>query len=244
MARPLALVIALAAAAPARAAHPLATDDTGTPAPGAMEVEVSSAAVETSPGGKPRIDLAVVNHVGVLRALDLGVALQLGLVGPAVAAGSLGDPVLDLKWRWFDQDGVAPALALRLDVRPPLGLPASDTGFDLGLVLVASWRLPHGLAASVNVGVHGQGLGEHDAMVPALASAALAWSMRESLELAAELVAEGHPGHLHAVSGLAGVVWHLTPTLALSAGGGGVVTGGPTAGLLVTLGVTAALEGG
>ncbi len=128
----LACALLIAATAPARAAHPLVTEDAGTQGCGVVEVETGLSWTHASGGRafavQPQLTL------GATETLDL--IVQPSWLSVRAADGDRaqgwGDTNLDLKWRFLD------AAPWSLAVRAGFLLPTSQSGLGL----------PHGEAAS------------------------------------------------------------------------------------------------
>lgn len=129
----------VAAPRPARAAHPLMTDDAATLGRRVVQVELGSAVSRdrsrAGDGTRTREDAAeVVLAVGAGLRGDLDLTLGVPLAGArtvaegdaAQARGGLGDLTLDLKWRAMEAGGLAVAL------RPGVTLPTGDARRGLG----------------------------------------------------------------------------------------------------------------
>jgi len=147
------LVMMLAAAGPALAAHPLITDDTGTQGKGRFQLELNgevSRDRETLGGIKTREDAgeaAAVFSAGVTDNVDVVISLpwvwsRLKEDGALVAdeAGP-GDAGLEVKWRFLARGRFSLAL------KPGITLPTGDEEKGLGngkasysLALIVAWE--------------------------------------------------------------------------------------------------------
>ncbi|MDH5579407.1 MAG: transporter [Betaproteobacteria bacterium] len=110
------LVFFMAAAADARAAHPLITEDTGTQGAGRYQLRVFAEELEER---GTRRDVEVYTGVlsyGIAEKADVQVGLPLFRDGP----DGLGDASLDLKWRFFERNAASLAL------KPGITLPTGD----------------------------------------------------------------------------------------------------------------------
>jgi hypothetical protein len=123
---------------PAYAAHPLITDDTGTQGTGKVQIEINgeyrfdkereSGVTEKERGG----NIAATITVGVHERVDVIVGVPYNWFtsyqdGRRVAReNGIGDMNLDVKWRFFDQNGWSFA------VKPGITLPSGDADRDLG----------------------------------------------------------------------------------------------------------------
>jgi hypothetical protein len=135
--------LALAVApSPGRAAAPYITDDTGTQGAGNWQLELigehvhhdSEAQVDGVKVGQRR-DVSVLNTVltyGLAETVDLALGLNYLWVrtkenGSTIGSASgISDSVLELKWRFYEADGLSLAL------KPGLILPTGDTDRGLG----------------------------------------------------------------------------------------------------------------
>ncbi|MDF1565465.1 MAG: hypothetical protein P1V51_20680 [Deltaproteobacteria bacterium] len=172
-------LLALAPAA-ASAVHPLATDDAGTVGAGAAEVELSFAGEQAAVEGLG-LSTGLALHAGILETLDLGIGLGYAW------SGAMDDPVLDLKWRALEGEGLLPALALRLDLRVGQGGTAGE-GHGLGAHAVLTWERARWLV-SLCAGTALDGLGQQSAATPSLEGGGmLLLPAGEGLQLGAETV--------------------------------------------------------
>lgn len=143
-----AAVILLAAPASSWAAHPYITDDTGTQGSGNWQLELMAErdrnARSADPGGgavhqvrKATVFNPVLTY-GVLDTLDVALGInrlrQRTTEDGAVtqSADGMGDSTLELKWRFYEADGLSLAL------KPGLVLPSGDENRGLGTGK-ASW---------------------------------------------------------------------------------------------------------
>ncbi len=140
--RRVAAVFLLAAPAPGWAAHPYITDDTGTQGSGNWQLELMAErdrnARTADPGGGAVHQVrtaALFNPVltyGVLDTLDVALGVnrlrQRTSEDGAVtqSADGMGDSTLELKWRFYEADGLSLAL------KPALVLPSGDENRGLG----------------------------------------------------------------------------------------------------------------
>jgi hypothetical protein len=131
----------LCCAAPAHAAHPLVTDDTGTQGAGGWQVECTtgfSSNSETDGGitiKERENEAAVVVSYGVAQNIDLVAGLpylwyqnQEGQLVTADESG-VGDMTVELKWRFFESEKSGFSLA----VKPGISLPTGDADKGLGV---------------------------------------------------------------------------------------------------------------
>jgi hypothetical protein len=115
------------------AAHPLITDDTGTQGKGKFQIEVNSEFGHDKEAGvtENRFEIATVLSYGIFDNLDivLGIPYQHIKVKDSVASfseGGLSDISLELKWRFYEKDGLSFAL------KPGITFPAGDEEKGLG----------------------------------------------------------------------------------------------------------------
>jgi hypothetical protein len=133
-------------ASTATAGPPMVTDDTGTSAPGVLEI-IAFAAGESRDAGKsvqgPALDLAY----GLNDTVEISLTIPRQRVkdaGEATIRG-WGEASVGLKWRFFEGDGSAVALA------PSLSMPLSSSSTIIGLVEDTTvFTLP--VLASVSLG--------------------------------------------------------------------------------------------
>ena len=123
-----ALVLALAAAAPARAAHPILSEDPETQGTGGVELEFGFSATRGEPGGGRTSQLAVQLAYGLAPTLDLLIAPRYLVSRPADAPRErgFGDTSLDLKWRFVETE------RLQVALRAGAELPTGDADRGLG----------------------------------------------------------------------------------------------------------------
>lgn len=214
------------------AAHPLATDDTGTLGTGGLQTEVSFTSTGCEHHGLD-VDVGLALHAGVARSLDVGVALGAAVLPLAGWDPGVADPRVDVKWR------IAPALALRLDLAPHLD-PA--LGHDLGGLLVATREVgPWTLGA--NLGAYLHGLWSSQRRWLGLVSAAALRTMAEGLALGLEAWGSGNDGGLETVAALAALQWNVSRAGTLSFGVGPTWDGAGTGSWAASLGFTSDLGG-
>jgi hypothetical protein len=126
--------VTLLAAGPAFAAHPLITDDTGTQGKGKTQLEFNGEYDHDSEDGTVTNTLVLptipVLSYGISDAVDfvLGVPFErreIKQAGAATTERGISDVSLQLKWRFYEKDGLSFA------VKPGVILPTGD--FDRGL---------------------------------------------------------------------------------------------------------------
>jgi len=124
----------LAAGTTAQAAHPLITDDAGTMGTGHYQVEFNAQYDHTDEEGvrEKNQELAVAVTYGLTDTVDLVVALPYTAwsikddVEGKTSESGIGDASLEVKWRFYEQDGLGLAL------KPGMTLPTGDDDEGLG----------------------------------------------------------------------------------------------------------------
>jgi hypothetical protein len=120
-------------ASTAHAAHPLITDDTGTQGKGKFQLEINSEFSHEDENGakEDAFEISSILSYGLTDSVDivLGVPYQFIRVkedGQKNRENGLSDISLELKWRFYDNDGLSLAL------KPGLTLPTGDDDKGLG----------------------------------------------------------------------------------------------------------------
>ena len=143
----------------AHAAQPLVTDDTGTQGQGGKQVEVSHVDAQARLGGDTTRTrtLPLVFTIGVSDTLDLYV----GATPTDIAAGTTsvtgwGNTALGAKWRFLENEASRTSLALKPEVRLPVGASQEADGLGTGatsysLALILTQETDFG-AVHVNLG--------------------------------------------------------------------------------------------
>ncbi len=115
------------------AAHPLITDDTGTQGKGKWQLEVNGEfAHEDEDGVKAdTTEVATALSYGIVDSVDLvlGIPYQFIRVkeeGETATENGISDVSLELKWRFFERDGLSLAL------KPGISFPTGDDEKGLG----------------------------------------------------------------------------------------------------------------
>lgn len=119
------------------AAHPLITDDTGTQGKGKFQIEVNSEfsrEKEREDGvtiKETGVELATILSYGVTDNVDIVVGLpyvwtKIKIDGEKDSENGISDVSLELKWRFFEKDGLSFAL------KPGILLPTGDENKGLG----------------------------------------------------------------------------------------------------------------
>lgn len=229
----------LALVGPARAAHPLVSDDTGTQGRGQAQLEASTDRTRVRDGSRvareQEIGLALT--YGLTETLDLAVGLpwlHLGTTGEPSQRG-IGDLTLLAKWRLHD-DGQGFSLALR----PEFTLPTGKEGKGLGngratSALTLMSQLEHGAwtwLANVGIAYNDNKAGDRKRLWTA--STALLYTVTDAWTLVADVGAsraaeQGAPSEKF---GLLGVIHHLGEELDLDLGWRRSLGHGPTANTL------------
>lgn len=128
-------VVAASLALPAQAAQPLITDDTGTQGKGGQQIEISQAMDrlrQAAERGRSRAT-GLTYTLGLSDQADLFVSgsyqgLRLANASPA---SGWGNPVLGVKWRWWEHEASKTSLALKPELLLPVG--AGDEASELGV---------------------------------------------------------------------------------------------------------------
>lgn len=230
-ARGLALAVALAAASagPARAAHPLLTEDTGTQGEGRFQLELTADRTRDHPPGVLAREV-LANSVLSYGASDT-VDLQLGLpwlrlharhvdAGRHAERGLL-DASLDLKWRFYERG------PLSLGFKPGITLPTGNErdGFGSGRVtagalLILSWA-PGPLALHSHAGYRWNNNTVDQRKSLGHLSAAVTWEATEKLKLVADASVDSNPDRATRASvryAILGLIYSVTPDFDLDFG--------------------------
>jgi hypothetical protein len=116
------------------AAHPLITDDTGTQGTGKFQLEINSEyAWDREYGIKEKAgEVATILSYGIVDNMDLVFGIPYALIddeeidtGMKSKVRGIGDASIELKWRFYEKDGLSMAL------KPGVILPTGD--YDKGL---------------------------------------------------------------------------------------------------------------
>ncbi|MCK9420468.1 MAG: transporter [Nitrospirae bacterium] len=115
------------------ASHPLITDDAGTQGKGKLQLEVNGEYAHEDEDGvtEDAIEIATMLSFGIGDNVDvvLGIPCRyIRVKAPGTATGEKGlsDTSLELKWRFYEKDGLSFAL------KPGLTLPTGDEAKGLG----------------------------------------------------------------------------------------------------------------
>ena len=224
---PIAL-LAAGSIAPAGAAHPLLTEDTGTQGLGNAQLELMVDSIRDRPPGvtvREQVTTAVLSY-GVRDDIDL----QLGLphlrqhthdvAGRRASEGAL-DASADIKWRFFEREALS--FGLKTGVTLPTG--DKDRGFSTGRVtwgalLIGSYE-PGPLAFHSHFGYrrNNNALDQRTSLWHV--SGALTYRATENLKLVADLSADTNPDGSRGGSlryRILGLIYSPTPALDLDAG--------------------------
>jgi hypothetical protein len=191
------MLAALALALPARASHPLLTDDTNVLGAGVWEFEVHGerARRDASEGSSKTTELITKLAYGLAETLDVELELPYlrETLDGAVTSGR-GDAALAAKWRFYQADGGF-SMALKPGVllptgRDELGLGAGKTRWGASL-LAAYERSSIELIGHVAYVRNRNDIGERVDLWHL--SAALRWAMSERLKLVADVARESNP---------------------------------------------------
>ncbi len=212
-----ALLAGLLAAGAAHAAHPLATEDTGTQGAGNLEIE----------NGLSRARAGGASAFAYQPQLSWGLTPSFGaIVQPSWLRGAdgsrgLGDTNLDAKWRFYGEApwslGVRAGLALASN-QHAMGLPKGDVSAHA--LLVATYdAAPFTVHANLGLARNPQGSGQRPWQPSA--SAALMWALDERLILTVDAGTSADPDPARKAwpaTLLAGAIYTLKPGLDLDIG--------------------------
>ena len=139
----LAVALSLVAWSPAWAGRPLATEDTGTLEPGAVEMEVGLDYVRGTGTQLVIFPGPLAFNIGLLPRLEATVATLFLVADPdgAPSRAGVGDSAVRLKYRFLDETARIPALMAAVAARLPTGdvdRGLGDRGVDVQALAVAS----------------------------------------------------------------------------------------------------------
>lgn len=225
------------------AAHPLATDDTGTQGTAGVEVELSQQLVRpTSEDSDYVLDTGLSIHVGLAESLDIGLTLfyeSLVTSDGGWKSGAL-NPAVDLKWRFLEAHGAFPSMAVRLDYKPEQVGPFSSGGHDMGVLLAGSWEM-ESFSVHLNLGGYAHDLSMEKAIGTLYVGGTGIVPLSEKVLAGAEITYEIGPlDDFHSLTGMAALVWEAWSERTLSFGAGPAWESGGRLGWILTLGFTAA----
>jgi hypothetical protein len=221
-------LLAAGSIAPADAAHPLLTEDTGTQGLGHAQLELMADSIRDRPPGasvREQVTTAVLSY-GVRDDVDL----QLGLphvrqhthdaAGRRASEGAL-DATADIKWRFFEREALS--LGLKTGVTLPTG--DEDRGFGTGRVtwgalLIGSYE-PGPLAFHSHFGYRRNNNALDQRASLWHLSGALTYKATENLKLVADLSADTDPDRTRGGSlrySILGLIYSPPPALDLDAG--------------------------
>lgn len=219
------VALAFALAAPAQAAHPLVSDDTGTQGQGHWQFEASADRTRVREGGITARELEVGTALtyGLTETIDLAVGapwLRLSATGEKTQQG-LGDLTLLAKWRLLDD-----SKGFSLGLRPEITLPTGDEDKGLGngratgaLTLMAQLeRGPWTWLVNAGVAYNDNKAGDRKRLWAA--STALLFAAHEQWTLVADVGAAraAEHGAENEKFGLLGVIHHVGEDLDLDFG--------------------------
>jgi len=224
----MASLLLLLSAAPAMAAHPLITDDTGTQGKGRFQIEVNAEYAHARSEGvtATATQLASTLSYGVSDPFDIVLAVPYQFVrlrdsGISSGEEGLSDVTLEAKWRFYDRDGLS--LALKPGVSLPTGdgekgLGAGKTGYHLffiGSKEIETWafHLNAGYLRNDNRAGEIKDLWHASAAATLRATGDLTLAANIGIETNAARDANGHPAFI-----LGGVVYSVTEDLDLDIG--------------------------
>ena len=128
------LAVVLLWAGAAFAAHPLITDDAGTQGRGKAQLEINAEyGQDRAAGVNARSNqIAAAFSYGISTPLDMIIGVPYQRVrttenGEGASESGVSDASLELKWRFYDRDGLSFAL------KPGISLPAGDNEKGLGV---------------------------------------------------------------------------------------------------------------
>lgn len=215
----------LALAAPAQAAHPLITDDTGTQGSGRWQFELNTDHTRTREAGvtawEREANAALTR--GVTETLDLAVNvpwLHTSATGEPSQSG-VGDTTLLAKWRFHD-DGAGWTLGVRPEITLPTGSESKGLGngrATAALTLLSSlergdwtWLANAGFAYNANK------VGDRKRLWAV--STAVLYNLGERWTLAADIGASraATPGAGSEKYGLIGAIYHIGDDVDLDLG--------------------------
>jgi len=203
------------------AAHPLASEDPGTQGTGGVELEIGFAASRGDAGGRAA-ELAPQFAYGVAPTVDVILRptwLDLHPADEERRRGT-GDTSLDLKWRFYDEDGLQLALRGGVDLttgNAERGLGATQIGMHAVVALGVEWGTATVLA---NLGARRASVPGERTYLP-FATAALLWpsegTLRTFIEVAAQANGDPQRSTWPAIA-RTGLMWKVNESLALDVG--------------------------
>ncbi len=115
------------------AAHPLITDDTGTQGKGKFQLEVNGEYAHEDENGvtEDATEIATMLSFGIVDNVDVVLGIPYQYIrakdpGTATREKGVSDTSLELKWRFYEKDGLSFAL------KPGITLPTGDDAKGLG----------------------------------------------------------------------------------------------------------------
>lgn len=190
---------------PGYAFQPLITDDTGTQGSGGNQIEISLNAERSEAAGavERRRTLPVAYTRGLNEALDIFAGIGYAqLRSNGTDASGNGNPVLGIKWRFYENENSGTSIAAKPEILFPVSAGRESAGLGMGkssgaLTLILTRELPFG-AVHVNAGLgrdrYRDRLSNPDAS-SARASIAPVWNLTAQWKLALDLgTASVHAG--------------------------------------------------
>jgi hypothetical protein len=214
--------------APAWAAHPLITDDTGTQGAGGNQAEFTFDRAESgkSPTKAHENAFAFTYTRGLSDSLDFFIGgVRLDMQDPSSNDGARvkgeGDSALGLKWRYAEKDG----LSLGLKLTASIGTGDDTRGLGAGrstqsLLHVTQWETKAG-DFLVNLGISNNGKTADERRTLWNASAAWLVPVREDLTFALDIGASqqaSKDNSKHPAYALIGLIWSVTEKIDLDVG--------------------------
>jgi Putative MetA-pathway of phenol degradation len=216
--------------------RPDVTNGTATVGRGVFQIETGVEYSRTSVGGSPtqqEFNVPLVLRIGVLERLEVRIETEplVNLSGDEDDTG-YGDLKLGLKWGFSDveEGDWRPALGLLPFVKLPIAkAPIGSERPDFGVTLLLSFNMPADFFLDANAGITAVGQSHPSGY---LAQGQLSASLQRSV-LTERLVAfaelfyfsrDERDGH-HQFGGDVGVIYRLTPNLALDTAVGTTFTG-------------------
>lgn len=122
----LASILILGGTSIAFAERPLATDDTGTMEPGHLQVELGSTYSHTHSTHTKDWLTAIALTTGITKRIDIG--LEIPYESPEVGEDGFGDMTTRIKYRFLNEKGKRPSLALKWTQKWDTGSVADGLG--------------------------------------------------------------------------------------------------------------------
>ena len=218
----IAATLALIAGTPARAAHPLISEDPGTQGPGGVELETGFAASRGEPGGGRGAQLAPQLAWGMTETIDVLLVPRYLWLHPQDEARrhGVGDTALDVKWRFVETEVVEVAVRAGLELptgSESKGLGEGGVGWHAVLAMSVAWGPTQVLANLGYVRSRTAGDRSHQPFV------SMAWmlpaegTLRTFVEVAAQANGDPERSTWPAVA-RTGLLWRVNDRLDLDVG--------------------------